>query len=1015
MLAQLLGARMSAPAFHGLFVGVDRFASPLVPWLTCAARDAEALHALFADTLGDAAAVVLTDEGATRTAIVEQFEKRLAATGEDDFVVVTFSGHGSDDYFLVTHDADPDNLGATSIHLDELVDLFAKIPAKRVLLVLDCCFSGGAGARVFRHTPTTRALRSADDALAALAHEGRIILTACDPNQEAIEDSTFGHGLLTWFLMEGLRGADGVAVQGAVPVLRLLEYVTQRVTDEAAAVQHDQRPTIRGSIDGAFTLPVFTPGAITAAKFPDRAAPPVSEDVADLVAHGVPPFIIDTWRGSIPSLNELQRRAVNEFGVLAGRNVVVSAPTSSGKTMIGELAAARAFVNRRRSLFLLPLRALVADKFDEFSKKYGPTGMKIIRAMGDTHDDIPNLLLGRYDICLMTYEKAASLLLGSPYILRGVGTIVVDEVQMLADVSRGANLEFLLTLLRYRHREGFRPQIVLLSAVIGDTNGLERWISGGLLRSTTRPVPLQEGVIRWDGKFRYIGADGEEHIEPRIEPERRKGSAQDVLIPLARELVAADESLIVFRVTKSETQAVARYLASGLQLPSAATAVTELPTGDPSGATNGLRECLQHGVAFHNADLAREERRVVERAFRDRDGVRLLVATTTLAMGVNTPASTVVIVGLDHPNGDPYSVAEYKNMVGRAGRLGFSETGKSMVVCLSPADEHRFWTTYVKGEPEALRSRFLASDPLLLITRVLAAADKAKLPSMNDEQIVGFIQSSFGAFQQGQRPGARPVTKEALAGAFARLVAGDLIRREENGYRLTDLGRLAGEGGIAVESIIRLAGAFRAVPIADLDDACILAVTQLTVELDDVIFPVHRKSHQERERWQGALRRQLPHRLANAILEGDQATSRAKRTAALLMWTRGTDLLSIEAALLQHMPRDDAAGAIRAVADRTRDLITTSIRVAEIVSGENDTKLAETVERLSVQLEFGVPEELVELARLAGAGLTRGHYLALRSSGFVSPDVISAADDEHLARILGGRSPLAVLRSIVEA
>lgn len=263
---------------------------------------------------------------------------------------------------------------------------------------------------------------------------------------------------------------------------------------------------------------------------------------------------------------------------------------------------------------------------------------------------------------------------------------------------------------------------------------------------------------------------------------------------------------------------------------------------------------------------------MVERAFRDRDGVRLLVATTTLAMGVNTPASTVVVVGLDHPNGDPYSVAEYKNMVGRAGRLGFSETGKSMVVCLSLADEYRFWTTYVKGEPEALRSRFLASDPLLLITRVLAAADKAKLPSMNDEQIVGFIQSSFGAFQQGQRPGARPVTKEALAGAFARLVAGDLIRREENGYRLTDLGRLAGEGGIAVESIIRLAGAFRAVPIADLDDACILAVTQLTVELDDVIFPVHRKSHQERERWQGALRRQLPHRLADTILEGDQAT-----------------------------------------------------------------------------------------------------------------------------------------------
>jgi hypothetical protein len=88
---------------------------------------------LFADTLGDAAAVVLTDENAVRAAIVEQFEKRLAATGEDGFVVVTFSGHGSDDYFLVTHDADPDDLGATSIHLDELVDREARFVVENEL------------------------------------------------------------------------------------------------------------------------------------------------------------------------------------------------------------------------------------------------------------------------------------------------------------------------------------------------------------------------------------------------------------------------------------------------------------------------------------------------------------------------------------------------------------------------------------------------------------------------------------------------------------------------------------------------------------------------------------------------------------------------------------------------------------------------------------------------------------------------------------------------------------------
>lgn len=999
--------------FHGLFIGIDRFASPLVNELTCAVRDADALHALFVDTLGGSSAVVLTDGSATRAAITDQFANRLAHSGADDFVVITFSGHGSDDHYLVTHDADPDDLASTSIHLDELVDLFAKIPARRVLLVLDCCFSGGAGARVFRHTPATRGIRSVEEALGAIAHDGRIILTACDPNQEAIEDSNFGHGLLTWFLMEGLRGAPEVARDGGIPIFALLQYVTQRVTDEAASVGHEQRPTMRGTIDGALVLPVFVPGMATAAKFPERSLAPVSENVDELVNRGVPQFIVDAWRGSITSLNDLQRRAVNEFGVLAGSNLVVTAPTSSGKTMIGELAAARSFVDRKRSLFLLPLRALVADKLDEFTAKYGTLGLRVICATGEMNDDIPNLLRGRYDICLMTYEKAAALLLAFPHVLRGVGSVVVDEAQMLADSSRGANLEFLLTLIKYRREAGMRPQIVLLSAVIGETNGLERWVAGRLLRSEVRPVPLLEGVLLWDGRFRYLDSDGAEKTEAFVRPEPRKGTAQDLVIPLVRKLVAADERVIVFRVEKSTTRSVAAYLAHTLGLPAASSAIEALPQGDPSASSDGLRECMHHGIAFHNADLAREERAVVERAFRERGGVPVLVATTTIAMGVNTPASTVVIAGLEHPGGGPYSVAEYKNMVGRAGRLGFTESGKSMVVCLSAAEEYQMWSRYIRGRPEALQSRFLAADPHLLITRVLAAADKARIPEMTEDQIVGFIVSSFGAFQMSQRPGARPVTRESLGGAFSALVAGDLVRQGTHGYRLTDLGRLAGEGGVEVESILSLSRALRGVPIATLDDASLLGVTQITLELDRTIFPVHRKSNKERDRWQRHLREQrLDPRLLYAILDGDQATVRAKRTAAMLMWTQGTELRRIEASLLQHMRVADAAGAIRSVADRTRDLLPTIVRVAEIIANASDEGLSDTSERLYVQLELGVPSALVPIARRVGTRLTRGGYLALAHAGLTTIESITRMDEAQLAMILGS-APLAALLRVI--
>jgi hypothetical protein len=102
----------------------------------------------------------------------------------------------------------------------------------------------------------------------------------------------------------------------------------------------------------------------------------------------------------------------------------------------------------------------------------------------------------------------------------------------------------------------------------------------------------------------------------------------------------------------------------------------------------------------------------------------------------------------------------------------------------------------------------------------------------------------------------------------------------------------------------------------------------------------------------------------------------------------------------------------QAVAERTRDLLSTTIRVAELVNGQNNPKLAEVAEKLAIRLEFGVPEELVEIARRAGSRLTRGNYLSLWTAGYVSLEAIRAASDDDLARVLGSRPIIGVLRSI---
>jgi helicase len=143
---------------------------------------------------------------------------------------------------------------------------------------------------------------------------------------------------------------------------------------------------------------------------------------------------------------------------------------------------------------LLPLKALVNDKYEYFNRTYG-NQFKVIRATGDYGDEISDLYAGQYDLALLTYEKFLSLVIGTPFLMRGISLVVVDEAQNISDPGRGAALEFLLTLVRSGHARGGAPQVIALSAVIGSTNGLERWLGADLLSSQERPIPLRESII----------------------------------------------------------------------------------------------------------------------------------------------------------------------------------------------------------------------------------------------------------------------------------------------------------------------------------------------------------------------------------------------------------------------------------------------------------------------------------------------------------------------------------------
>jgi helicase len=317
----------------GLFIGIDRYRAPITR-LSCAKADALALSSLFQDNL-EGEITALLDDKATLEAI------RAALVGfqsvrPDDLVVISFSGHGTEDHRLVPIDVDPVKLAETCLSLQELAELLDAIPSKHLWVILDCCFSGGfGGARVF--APVSR--RDVDEDRSLLAGlvrgQGRVVLTASGAGEPALETAEFGHGLLTYHLVEALQGRGKLSGEDPIRLLSLFDYVTTHVIATADRLGEVQTPTVYGSLEGAPALPVLKPKDLFAAAFPSRVRPSVTQEWSSLKPYGLPEPVLDAWTAAMPGLNPLQQRAINEFGVLDGRSLLVAATTAAGKTMIG--------------------------------------------------------------------------------------------------------------------------------------------------------------------------------------------------------------------------------------------------------------------------------------------------------------------------------------------------------------------------------------------------------------------------------------------------------------------------------------------------------------------------------------------------------------------------------------------------------------------------------------------------------------------------------------------------------
>lgn len=379
--------------------------------------------------------------------------------------------------------------------------------------------------------------------------------------------------------------------------------------------------------------------------------------------------------------------------IMSEKNVLLCMPTASGKTLLAEIAMLRKAIEGYKSLYVSPLKAIANEKFKDF-KKWEKIGLKIGISTGDYSSTDEHLK--DCDIIVTTYEKADSLIRNRAKWLKDVKCLVVDEIHLIDDFERGDKVEMLVAKMLDKAR------IIALSATIKNYEEIAEWLKAEYYYSEWRPVPLLEGYYL--NGYLYL-----DKVERK------------------RFIEMVEEGTLIFEPTRKNAESTALTLAEiGFNdCEDLAKKVVEENDGEMS---KRLAKCVSRGVAFHHAGLLPYQREIVEEGFR-KNKIKVVVATPTLAAGVNLPAKKVIIRSLyryDEGFSKPMKVFEYKQMVGRAGRPG-CDLGVSVVFVSSKKIAEK----YIYGEIEPVTSKLAVESKLRFHTLSLICESYSNLEELD--------------------------------------------------------------------------------------------------------------------------------------------------------------------------------------------------------------------------------------------------------------------------------------------
>lgn len=456
-------------------------------------------------------------------------------------------------------------------------------------------------------------------------------------------------------------------------------------------------------------------------------------DAADLLPDELIPYLTQH-----PRLNPCQASAVPVI-VGSDRNVVLTARTGAGKTLVGQVAALRSIVQQnRRAVWLSPSVALTGELFESFERWRG-LGLRVVRLTGEAEFD-PELVR-RSQLWVATTEKFESICRGTALAqeVAEIGCVIVDEIHLVGQEKRGPTLEALLARLRMLSGQ---TRIVGLSATLDNVKEIAEWLQAVPVESVWRPVHTTYQVVG------YPWSDSGKRCQETID---------QTLLPIVDQFRESEGQVLVFCGSKFKADRTARLL-SGL--------------GDSGLAGDGLaQECRRHGVGLHYRGLSRL--RDTAEAFRE-GTLKVLVATSGLAQGVNLPARAVIV--RDNQLGiSPLRVDDAMQMMGRAGRVGLETEGHAFL--LVPEAEVALWGTRLSDGHHA-ESQILDN----LEDHILADVMLQRIASANE--LRRWYEGTL-AFHQGESGEAR------LEEALELLLKGGFMTLGADGDSLicTDFGK----------------------------------------------------------------------------------------------------------------------------------------------------------------------------------------------------------------------------------